>query len=297
MEQIREAEPPQLFVGADGPRPNHPDDAALCDEAREIATRVDWDCEVHTLFRDTNLGLKESVSSAITWFFEHVEEGIILEDDCVPHPAFFPYCEQLLERYRGDKRIMAVGGNNFQPDTRQYEGSYYFSGYMHCWGWATWRRSWECYDGEISAWGYLRDTAWLKGWLGTEMEARHWGNIFDQVAEGKIESWAYPWTFACWKEHGLTILPIVNLVSNVGFDERSTHTKDADADAANMDVERLSFPLEHPCPMTRYYEADWYTSRHHFDIDTDPSMLTRARHAIPEEVKAPIRPLVQRLRK
>ncbi|WP_259061076.1 hypothetical protein [Salinibacter ruber] len=297
MEQIRKAEPSKLFIGADGPREDHPGDKRNCQQARDVATRVDWDCEVHTLFRDENLGCKQAVSSAITWFFEHVEAGIILEDDCVPHPTFFPYCAELLERYREDKRIMTIGGNNFQPDSRKYQGSYYFSGYMHCWGWATWRRSWECYEGGIPAWSDLRGTSWLQEWLGTETEAQYWTNIFDRVAEGRIDSWAYPWTFSCWREHGLNILPETNLVSNIGFGERSTHTNNPDDEAAHMDVKGLSLPLEHPQMMTRHYEADRHTSAHHYGIGANSlPWHVRMRRAIPGVIKAPFRPLVSHLR-
>lgn len=154
--RIREAAPSQLFVAADGPCAGHPEDENLCQQARDVATRVDWDCDVHTLFRDENLGCKEAVSSAITWFFEHVEAGIILEDDCVPDLSFFPYCGKLLSRYAEDERIFAIGGNNFQPQGREYTASYYYSVYVHIWGWATWRRAWKHYDGKLERWPKLK---------------------------------------------------------------------------------------------------------------------------------------------
>jgi hypothetical protein len=278
MEQIRKAQPPQLFVGADGPRADRPDDSENCEEAREVATDVEWDCEVHTLFREENLGCKQAVSSAITWFFEHVEAGIILEDDCVPHSTFFPYCADLLQRYRHDERVMTISGDNFQPAERTYDASYYFSVYNHVWGWATWRRAWQHYEGNIPAWDSLKGTGWLEGWLGTEEEARYWESIFDRVAREEIDSWAYPWTFSCWREHGLTILPATNLVSNIGFDERSTHTASEESDAARLPVDPLSFPLRHPSGMVRDYEADRFTSEHHFGISD--SKLSRWRQLV-----------------
>lgn len=134
MDQIRQAEPPRLFVGADGPRAGHPEDAERCEEAREVATRVDWDCEVHTLFRDENLGTKEAISSAITWFFAHVEAGIILEDDCVPANSFFQFSGSLLETYRHDDRIVMISGNNPLTPWRNKEQSYHFSNYGGIWG-------------------------------------------------------------------------------------------------------------------------------------------------------------------
>lgn len=294
MEQIRNAKPPKLFIGADGPRVDKPVDEKLCEQTREVATQVDWDCEVYTLFREENLGLKEAVSSAITWFFEHVEAGIILEDDCVPHPSFFPFCTDLLHRYREDERIMTIGGNNFQPQERQYRESYYFSAYMHCWGWATWRRAWALYDGRIRSWSRLRETQWLEGWLGTEREAKYWRGIFDQVYNDKVDSWAYPWTFACWREHGLNILPSVNLVSNIGFGERSTHTKDEDSYAANMETKDIELPLKHPENIVRYYKADRYTSKKHYGINAKKNVLRRVvGRVVPGRLKNQIERIAQ----
>jgi hypothetical protein len=272
MERIRQAEPPQLFVGADGPRTDCPKDEKHCEQARKVATQVGWDCEVHTLFREENLGCKQAVSTAITWFFDHVEAGIILEDDCVPHPTFFPYCAELLERYKYDRRVMTISGNNFQPNDKEYNHSYYFSAYMHCWGWASWRRAWRYYDGDIPNWSTLKNTGWLQGWLRSEQGAEYWSDIFDTVAQGEIDSWAYPWTFSCWAEHGLTILPEVNLVTNIGFGKRSTHTKNPDDDAASLSVEPIESPLSHPKRVFRDYEADEYTLRNHFGVsDVDSS--------------------------
>jgi hypothetical protein len=294
--RIREAAPSQLFVAADGPRAAHPEDEKLCQQARDVATRVDWDCEVYTLFRDENLGLKEAVSSAITWFFQHVESGVILEDDCVPHPTFFPYCGKLLDRYADDERIVTIGSNNFQPSSKQYGCSYYYSAYMHCWGWATWRRAWNLYRGDIPEWPELRSSGWLKGWLGSNAEQEYWTAIFDKVFEGEIDSWAYPWTFACWREHGLNVVPSVNLVSNVGFDDRATHTKNPEADAANLQTEPFSFPIKHPQSTVRDYTADRYTSKHHFGIErNDHTWRSLIREQVPEKVRRAIRPVLRGL--
>jgi hypothetical protein len=294
MEQVRQAEPSQLFVAADGPRADYPKDPERCKKAREVATEIDWDCEVYTLFREENLGCKQAVSSAITWFFEHVEAGIILEDDCVPRPTFFPYCAELLERYRDDERIMAVSGDNFQPEDRTYEASYYFSAYPHCWGWATWDRAWKHYDGQISAWKSLRDTNWLEGWLGTEGEAEYWRNIFDRVAREEVDSWAYPWTFACWKAHGLTTLPAINLVTNIGFGDRATHTKTGESETPQFSNDALSFPLRHPSVVVRDYRADQFTSENHYGIsDSQPPRWRQlASVIVPNSVKKVVRPVL-----
>jgi hypothetical protein len=261
FERIREAEPQALFIAADGPRKDRPEDIALCQEARSIIDRVDWGCEVKTLFRDENLGCKKAVSSAITWFFEHVEEGIILEDDCVPDPSFFRYCAELLERYRDDERIMAISGDNFQPPGFDPGASYYFSIYNHCWGWASWRRAWRHYDGEIKQWPSLRGSGWLEGWLGSKPAAEYWRRIFDRVHANQVDSWAYPWTFSCWSQHGLTILPAVNLVTNIGFDDRATHTVSDQNGLSKRPTKRLRLPLMHPDSLTVNYSADESTKR------------------------------------
>jgi hypothetical protein len=262
--QIRVARPHQFFIAADGPRADHPDDAALCVAARAVVAQVDWDCEVHTLFRDENLGCKQAVSSAITWFFEHVEEGIILEDDCLPDPTYFRYCAELLDYYRDDERVMVISGNNFQKGNKRSAYSYYFSCYNHIWGWATWRRAWKHYDGSLRCWPALNDSSWLLDTLGSEAAAHYWSRIFDRAYAGEIDSWGYPWTFSCWARRGLSCLPQGNLVTNIGFGEAATHTTDAGSKGANVPVTPMPFPLCHPPCVHRHLEADHFTFESHF---------------------------------
>lgn len=296
--RIREVQPARLFVAADRPCPNHPEDSELCERLRDIATKADWDCELYTLFRDQNLGCKEAVGTAITWFFEHVERGIILEDDCVPHPSFFRYCGTLLERYAEDERVMAISGDNFQPDGREYEASYYFSAYPHVWGWATWRRAWQHYDPKIEAWQSLRETGWLQGWLGSAAAQDYWTRIFDRVAREEIDTWDYPWTFSCWAQHGLTVLPSVNLVSNIGFGKRGTHTQGEGTGKARLPVEKLAFPLEHPETTVPYYQADRYTSIHHFGTSESPgSERWGVVKWVPRNLKRLARPLLKEVQR
>lgn len=150
--EIRKNQPFQLFVAADGPRREIFEDIENCRKVREIIQLIDWECNVQTLFRDENLGCKIAVSSAIDWFFSQVDEGIILEDDCLPDQSFFPFCQELLEKYRYDAKIMMIGGSNFQFNKNKFEYSYYFSRYFHIWGWASWKRAWQFYDVEMKAW-------------------------------------------------------------------------------------------------------------------------------------------------
>lgn len=256
FEAIRQAKPPRLYVTADGPRADMPGEVEKMEQVRRIATQVDWDCEVKTLFRDKNLGCRVAVSSAIDWFFENEEEGIILEDDCLPGQSFFWFCEELLERYRGDMRIMAVSGDNFQKGSARNEFSYYFSRYLHIWGWASWRRAWLYYEKDMQSWPYIRDHGYLQDILLDKATVKYWGKIFETAYRNKIDSWAYRWTFSCWIQSGLTVLPNVNLVSNIGFGEDGTHTKKATSKIAMIPALEITFPLKHPPTMIRDDVAD-----------------------------------------
>jgi len=263
---IRLAKPVKLYVAADGARFGKNGEKEQVAKVRDIVSRIDWDCEVKTLFRDNNLGCKMAVSSAISWFFEHEEEGIILEDDCLPDQSFFPYCQQLLEKYRHDTRIMAISGDNFQRGNKHTDYSYYFSHYNHVWGWASWRRAWECYDLELLNWPELKETDFLDTISGSSKPfVSYWRNIFDTCYDGLIDTWDYPWTFSCWIQSGLTVLPSVNLVSNIGFINNSTHTHEK-SPLADLARDELSFPLSHPPYLIRSFLADRYTDLFVFNI-------------------------------
>jgi hypothetical protein len=275
--RIRDARPAQLFIAADGPRPDREGEAELCSQCREIVDCIDWDCEVKTLFRDSNLGCRIAVSEAITWFFEHVEEGIVLEDDCVAEPSFFRFCSELLELYRYDNRIMCITGNNFQNGIIRGAASYYFSIYNHCWGWATWRRAWQLYDCEMKRWTELKSSDFLSGFL-QQRVAEYWTREFDSILSGCSHVWDYQWELTCWSNSGLTATPNVNLVSNIGFDDRATHTKDANSAANRLQSYRMNFPLRHPADVSRYVIADRFVEQNHFGIGPAlqrPSVIKR----------------------
>lgn len=262
--RIRDCKPERLFLAADGPRPDKEYDAVLCAETRAVVANVDWPCEVHYLFRDENVGCRSAVSSAITWFFSYVEDGVILEDDCLPDLSFFRYCSEMLERYRDDDRVMAVSGNSFQPKGYIPNGSYYFSIYPHCWGWATWRRAWLHYGDEMKAWPALRETDWLMNLVGSSAAARYWTHVFDCMQNDLVDTWDYIWTFACWRAGGLTVLPSVNLVENIGFGPGATHTTDHRKPSIAKSATGMSFPLHHPRKVVQNKRADRYTQRCHF---------------------------------
>lgn len=263
FEAIRMARPSRLYIAADGPRPNRAGEAERCAEARRIATSVDWPCEVKTLFRESNLGCKMAVSGAISWFFEHEEEGVILEDDCLPHPDFFRFCDELLERCADDERVAVITGNNFQDGQKRGDATYYFSKYNHCWGWATWRRAWKHYQGDIPFWPAWRTSSeWLR-LTPDPVERRYWGKIFEQVRANKIDAWAYPWTASVWFTGGLTATPNVNLVSNIGFGPESTHTASANSPLAKMATYALG-DITHPRSVVQDIAADRYVFDHVF---------------------------------
>lgn len=286
--EIARARPPKLLVVADGPRAERPEEAELCRRARAVVGRVDWDCEVVTNFAGTNLGCKGRVSSGITWVFEQVEEAIILEDDCLPHPSFFPFCEELLARFRADERVMVVSGDNFQQGRRRTEFSYYFSRYAHIWGWASWRRAWAHYDVGMKLWPALRDDpAWLLDVTGDERTARYWHEVFEAVAAGRVNTWDYQWLFACWSQHGLSVVPEANLVTNIGFGADSTHTAAPDPTTAGLPAAEMPFPLAHPPYVVRHLEADRFTGEQIFAGGAAPAgLVQRVRRRLGSVIRA-----------
>jgi hypothetical protein len=220
FEAIAQAKPTQLFVIADGPR--HDSEAELCSECREIIERVDWPCDIRTNFSDVNLGCKNRVSSGLDWVFSQVEQAIILEDDCLPSLSFFKFCEQMLDDYKDDTRIMHISGSNFVP-SGLIESSYYFSRYIHIWGWATWRRAWQHYDVTMAKWPEVREN--ILASCVDKAEASYWDKFFTAVYKGEIDTWDCQWHLTCWQQSGLSIVPRENLISNIGFRDDATHTR------------------------------------------------------------------------
>ena len=241
FQAVRAARPPKLLVVADGPRPG---EEPLCEETRAIFDRVDWDCEVLTHFALTNMGLRERVSSGLTWVFEKVEVAIILEDDCLPHPTFFQYCAELIERYRETPEVMLIAGDNAHG-FRPRDTSYYFTKYALIWGWATWRRAWQRYDNTMSDWPKRKAEAWLSEIISNPHAVKHWEKKFQDAWEG-FNSWAYVWMYACWQNNGLCATPGVNLVSNIGFGREATHTKGDVDSRSDIPTQPMRFPLNHP---------------------------------------------------
>ena len=255
FEAIRQAKPPRLYIAADGARDSKEGESEKVQAVRDyVMSRVDWDCEVKTLFREKNLGCKYAVSSAITWFFDNEEMGIILEDDCLPSQSFFWFCEELLERYKDNMRVWHISGDNFQNGIKRGDGDYYFSKYNHIWGWASWASRWKNYDVELDS---IKNEDFLKHTFDNKPALRSWSKIFAAMKDKKIDTWDYQWTFSMWYNSGLAILPNVNMISNIGFGADATHTT-GDSELANMHYQELTVK-NHPSQIIQNKEADNYT--------------------------------------
>lgn len=261
FEKIAAQRPETLLIVADGPRT--PSEAALCEKARSILSKIDWDCSVLTNMSETNLGCKRRVSSGIDWVFQNVEEAIILEDDCLPSDSFFSYCETMLARYRDDERVMAITGSNVQDGIRRTDYSYYFSKLMMVWGWASWRRAWDHYDVDMKTWPEFKNSGLLPAYLDGPDEEQHWLRVFDTAYEKRIDTWDFQWLYACWAHSGFTITPDRNLISNLGFGADATHTTSSDSPLNSRSTEDL-WEFSHPPTVSRHAVADLYAVRTYY---------------------------------
>lgn len=260
---IRPVAPTRIFVACDGPNLERPGEAKKVADTRQVIEQeIDWPCQIERLYSDLNQGCRLGVSHAITWFFEQVEEGIILEDDCVPHPDFFPYCAALLKRYRDDTRVWCISANNFQNGQWRGDGSYYFSRYPHIWGWASWRRCWQHYDADLRLWPALRDSSFLQTVFNDPLERTYWSRIWQRLMDhAQPDTWDYQWVFTCMANGGLTASPNQNLVSNVGFGEDASHTTSKKAQTISS---KGIDPLLHPSFVLPDAVADRFTFDHVF---------------------------------
>ena len=275
LEQIKNAKPQKLYLTCDGPRENREGEAARCMMARKaVLEYIDWECEVNTLFREKNVGPKEAITSAIDWFFENENEGIILEHDCLPAPTFFNYCDNLLVKYRTDTRIWLISGFNFNTKKKWGNASYYFSNLTNGWGWATWKRSWENYDKDLTQYNYDEIRQPLEKIFEHPLIVEKWMEIFKDTKEGKIDTWDYQVTFSHLFSHSLTIIPNYNLISNIGFDEFAANTTDSESPFANVPLEEIT-EIIHPKYMLPEDEADLKTLNEEFRINEKLAFLKK----------------------
>lgn len=260
--QIKQVRPKRLYIASNYPKTPYENDKVFT--LRSLLERsIDWECQVFRMYRDSHLNAKDSISSAVSWFFEHEEQGIILEDDCLPTLSFFRFCDELLERYRDEERVMMISGwsaldfapnpsaDTLCPKARLHE-DYYFSKYNHIWGWASWARAWRQYERESS--DFAKDFAHFA--FSSASERRSWRKIFSAYYGGKIDTWDYPWTFSIWKARGLCVYPKNNMIQNIGFNRDDAAHTHGDSKFATMPSYELAFPLTHPSHIAQNLALD-----------------------------------------
>lgn len=295
--EIAKARPAKLLVVADGPRADREGEAEACRATRAIIDRVDWPCEVLRNFVETNLGCKRRVSSGLDWVFEQVEEAIILEDDCLPDQSFFPFCEELLARFRDDERVSMICGSNFQRGKRRSPYSYFFGLHVTVWGWASWRRVWRHYDVEMKRWPELRDTNWLSDLLQNPVALKYWSEVFDDTYRGLHDTWDWQLFFSWWSEGMLAAIPDRNLVSNIGFGDAATRTRDSLPTMANLPRVAMDFPLKHPPEVSLNREADNCSFKNICPwIVENQNYYWQLRHKFTSSLPDPVRQKVRNLR-
>ena len=273
LQAISQAQPPRLYIACDGARSHKNGEAETVTALRNyVMSHIDWECDVKTLFQEENLGCKYAVSSAITWFFENEEQGMILEDDCLPNQSFFTFCEELLNRYKDDESICQISGTNALNGKIFTDNDYYFSRFNNpVWGWASWRRAWKRYDIEMLRWSDSEGRAWLNKMMDDKYQTRYWANALRNTKSGLIDTWDYQWTFNCLSENLLVVIPSLNLVSNIGFGPDATHTNSLNSHVsqyANMDVFDFKTILKHPDKVERCVNSDSYIQNTWFTTGT-----------------------------
>lgn len=256
LEAIQNSKTRRLYVALNAPSPDRLDEKIKCEAVRKLFEEMHWKCKITFLNHDKHLSAKESITKAITWFFEFENSGIILEDDCVPSASFFSFAGEMLFKYEGDKRIGMISGNNFQFNHLRGEASYYFSRYCNIWGWATWRDRWTSYDSSMRLWPSCKSSVIneLDGYL----EKLYWAKIFERTYDGFIDTWDYQWLFANWVNHRISLVPQVNMVTNIGFGRDAHHTNNLTC-AANMIACDIALPICHTNSFIPNRQADKYT--------------------------------------
>lgn len=246
FDAIAAARPSHLLLIADGPRADRPGEAERCQLVRQIVTAVDWPCKVETNFASANMGCRRRVISGLNWVFSLVEEAIILEDDCLPDPSFFPFCSELLERYRHQEQVGMIAGFSHLSARYPFRYSYVFSIMLGIWGWATWRRAWQEYDEQLRSWPQLKSEGFLNHLLPDQKSVAFWTRVFDAMYDGTgPNTWDYQWVYTCWSRNWMSIVPSRNLIQNIGFGADATHTSGANSDLAHV-ATSIGFPLQHP---------------------------------------------------
>lgn len=277
LTQLKPARPERIWLIADGPKRERPEEAELCRKARQAAEEsLDWPCEVRKVYADTNLGLRPRFESGLDALFAEESEAVILEEDCHPLPDFLPFCEEMLARYRQEPKVGGISGNCFLPTGAKVQGDYFFSRYLHIWGWASWARAWRSYDRTRWSWpagGYRESFP-----RSTRQEEIYWNRIFRRVASGEIRTWDYPWASWFWREGWVSITPAQNLVRNVGFGLAATNTRDPGICTGIEREGRLGPPYRGPQKIQADEELDKLVFQNHF-------LRTEGRRSLWQKIK------------
>ena len=248
LESLNIYKPETLFVISDGPRKNFENDQEKVIQSRKIFEKIDWKCEVFFNNSESNLGCRERIITGLNWVFGQVEKTIILEDDCIPSEEFFIFMELMLNKYQTNKEISSVCGTNFLPDWSETKDSYLYSKYCHVWGWGTWKDRWEKIDFNLDKLHKIKKTKFLKNYLGSFRAYLYWHWILNNVKKKKIDSWAYIWNFTNFINNSLSIIPAINLLSNIGIGKDSSNTQSLPYKYIKAEESRkkLKFPLKYP---------------------------------------------------
>lgn len=277
FDAVRLARPKKLYIVADGPRKNIADDSDKCRRVRDIVSQVDWPCEVFKIFRDDNRGTKYGIAEAINWFFEQEEEGIILEDDIVPLPSFFQFCDEMLNYYRDNVNVSVISGNNSIAPYCLGEESYFFTKYTFLWGWASWRRAWKHFDITMKNWPEWKESGGLKKISdGNIYFEYYWQNLLDTVYTEQLNTcWDYQWLFNNWQHGFLSVMPKNNLITNIGFGAGATHTKsDIPEYLIKAEPKDILFPIVHPQKIVRDINADKLFDKVVINLNFKPMFLS-----------------------
>ncbi len=278
FESIKQIQPDKLFLIADGPNQNRSNDQEKCAAVRKIIEEINWPCEVYKNYAETNMGCKKRVVTGLNWVFEYVEDTIILEDDCLPDPSFYLYCQELLDYYRNNERVMIISGNNFQNGKRRGSGSYFFSRIAHIWGWATWKRAWKYYDVDMKSFPSFCEQNTIANVFRQKKMQTHWMSLFKNSIATQIDTWDYQLLFMLWANNGISITPQVNLVRNIGFGPDALHTKNENSVLSKLQTHSLKIPLVHSNKPEVNEKADLYTFNRVFSVNLFRRILNKLRN-------------------
>lgn len=269
FEAVRQVRPQKLYLFSDAPRKGNATDADKVNECRSLVEKVDWPCDVKTKFESENLGCGPGPMSAITWMFQQEDKGIILEDDCLPHASFFTYCKVMLEKYEQDERVMHIAGTRWNEEYKVEGTDHFFSSIGHIWGWATWKRAWKFYDYEMRTWDKRKGRKLIKSRLGDRLLSEFWVDSFEYTFRNNPvmrHAWDYQWQYTLFKNNGLSVVPNVNLVSNIGV--QGVHSSENDTDKTSFHRQTWHWmDKKQQQKVTPHQEFDLYHIRHFFMRD------------------------------